>query len=220
MESNNFEAILFDIDGTLLDTFDFIYGAFEHAFEVHDIPPLPREQISAWMGGPLEEVYTAMVPGCDAPALAETHRVFQSENVHLATLFPATVEVLEYLWKRRFKLGVITTRSLRTSVRTLEMTGIARYFEVIVSAEDVSNHKPHPEPLLKALDKLGVKPERAVMVGDTYADIMAGKNAGTKTVAALYGFGGRSLIETNPDYAIEDIRDLLNVVAELNRDSS
>ena len=206
---SNIEAVLFDVDGTLLDTFEFIYGAFEHAFAVHRIPPLTRKQISGIMGGPLEEVYATMAPSHNAALLAETHRMFQSENIRLSSLFPSTLEVLDHLQQCGFLMAAITTRSIRTSVRSLEATGIAHYFGVIISAEDVSLLKPHPEPLLKALDVLGAKPAEAIMVGDTPADIMAGKNAGTKTIAALYGFSGERLLATNPDYAIRDLRELL-----------
>ena len=205
-------AVLFDIDGTVLDTFDFIYGAFEHAFRIHGIPPLTRKEISHLMGGPLMEVYASMAPGHDARALSETHRQFQEKNLHLAKLFPDTIKVLDALKKRGFKLAAITTRSNRTSVFSLEQNGIADYFDVIVSAEDVSRHKPDPEPIIKALYDLDAKPIDAIMVGDTSADIMAGKNAGTKTVAALYGFGGEALITLKPDYAVRNLMELLDIV--------
>jgi pyrophosphatase PpaX len=208
---DSLRAVLFDVDGTLLDTFDFIYGAFEHAFAVHGVPPLTRSEISHLMGGPLEEVYRTMAADLDANALAETHRIFQSNNLALATLFPSTMDVLQTIKQRGLKIGAITTRSIRTSVRSLEQNGIADYFDVIVSAEDVTRHKPDPEPILKALDFLRLKPNEAVMVGDTYADIEAGKNAGTRTVAALYGFGGERLLALNPDFAIRELSELLKI---------
>lgn len=201
-------AVLFDVDGTLLNTFDFIYGAFEYAFGQHGIPPLTRQEISHLMGGPLEEVYSVMAPGYDNKILAEAHRTFQSEHLHLASLFPGTIEVLENLKKRGIKIAAITTRSIRTSVRSLEETGIAHYFDLIISGEDVQFLKPHPEPLLKALEAFSVNPQEAIMVGDTRADIEAGKNAGVKTVAALYGFGGERLRELDPNYLIYDIKEL------------
>ncbi len=205
-------AVLFDIDGTLLNTFDFIYGAFEHAFKVHGISPLTREEIAHLMGGPLVEVYAEMAPGHDAIALSESHREFQENNIPLAKLFPDTVKVLSVLADQGFKLAAITTRSFRTSVLSLEENGIAGYFDLVLSAEDVARHKPHPEPIFKALDTLNVEPIHAIMVGDTAADIMAGKNAGTTTVAALYGFGGDRLLEWNPDYAIGELKELLEIV--------
>ncbi len=205
-------AILFDIDGTLLDTFDFIYGAFEYTFRVHGIASLSRDEISHLMGGPLTEVYTAMAPGHDAAALAETHRVFQENNVQLAKLFPDTIKVLDALKMQGLKLAAVTTRSVRTSVLSLEQNGIADYFDIVISAEDVARHKPDPEPIVKALHVLKIKPTDAIMVGDTTADIMAGKNAGTKTVAALYGFGGERLRELKPDYLIAELKELLTIV--------
>jgi pyrophosphatase PpaX len=205
-------AVLFDIDGTLLDTFDFIYGAYEHAFRVHGIPPLSHDEIAHLMGGPLTEVYAMMAPGLDANALAETHRQFQENNLHLAKLFPDTVKVLSALAEQGFKLAAITTRSIRTSVLSLEQNGIAGYFDLVLSAEDVTRHKPDPEPLFKALDTLNIEAVNAVMVGDTAADIMAGKNAGTATVAALYGFGADRLRALQPDYAIRELKELLEIV--------
>jgi pyrophosphatase PpaX len=205
-------AVLFDIDGTLLDTFDFIYGAFEYTFQVHGIPPLSRDEISHLMGGPLPEVYASMAPGYDATALTETHRQFQENNVPLAKLFPDTVKVLESLKQRGLKLAAITTRSNRTSVLSLDQNGIADYFDVVISAEDVARHKPDPEPIVKALHMLKIKPTDTIMVGDTAADIMAGKNAGTKTVAALYGFGGERLRELKPDHAIVELKELLTII--------
>jgi pyrophosphatase PpaX len=206
------KAVLFDIDGTLLDTFDFIYGAFEYTFDLHGIARLPRKEISQRMGGILEDVYAQMAPGYDAIALAETHRTFQEQNVTLAKPFPNTVLVLDALKQRGFKLAAITTRSNRTSILSLEQNGIAGYLDVVVSLEDVMRHKPNPEPIFKALHDLNVVPADAIMVGDTSADIMAGKNAGTKTVAALYGFGGEGLRLLNPDYAIVELMELLTIV--------
>lgn len=172
-----------------------------------------RQDIAHFLtGAALEEVYRDMIPGHDAHSLAEAHRQFQADHLQLVKLFPDTIAVLDSLTEGGRKLATITTRSIRTSVRSLEMTGIAKYFDIVVSAEDVSHHKPHPEPLFKALDVLGMEPSEAVMVGDTKADIMAGKNAGTKTIAALYGFGGERLRETQPDYAIKNLGEILTII--------
>ena len=208
----NIRAVLFDIDGTLLNTFEFIYGSFEHALALHGYEPVTREHISATMGGPLTDCYRALVAGCDADILAESHRQFQADHLELVELFPSTIAVLDELKRRSMKLGAITSRSLRTSVKSMEVTGLVGYFDIILSAEDVINHKPHREPLDKAMAALGVSPHETVMVGDTTADIHAGKNAGTHTIAALYGFGGAGLVTTQPDVSIEELGEILELV--------
>jgi pyrophosphatase PpaX len=212
LDLSHIRAILFDVDGTLLDTFEFIYQAFEHALEDHGFPAMSRHEIARHMGGPLEECYTGLVPDCDPAVMVEAHRLFQANNIDLASLFPGTLEVLDHLKLRGLKLAAVTTRSIRSSIRSMEATGTADYFDIILSAEDVENHKPHPEPLLKALAAIGERPEHAVMIGDTYADIGAGKACGTLTIAALYGFGGPSLLESQPDIAINDVRELLGML--------
>ncbi len=207
------QAVLFDVDGTILDTVDFIFGAFDHALDFYRLPPRSHREMRHFIGPPLEEVYSNLVPGCDAQAMTEAHRQFQETHLELTKVFPDTVPVLEELKNRNIKLAAITTRSIRTSVRSLEVHDLMKYFDCIISAEDVSNHKPHPEPVLKALETIHIDSANAIMVGDTSADILAGRNAGTKTVAALYGFGGESLLQLKPDYAIEclaGLRDILD----------
>ncbi len=207
-------SVLFDIDGTLLDSFEFLYGAFEHAFDMHGIARMPRNEMRSYIGPPLEQVYAAMVPGCDAASMTEAHRQFQETHLDLIKLFPDTVFTLDELARRNIKLAAITTRSRRTSVRSLEVNHIATYFDIVLSAEDVSEHKPAPEPLIKALEAISMRAYEAIMVGDTSADILAGKNAGTKTAAALYGFGGGTLLELKPDYVIRELKELLDISFE------
>jgi pyrophosphatase PpaX len=205
-------AILFDIDGTLLDSVEFLYRAFEHAFDLHHIPRMPREGMREFIGPPLEKVYVNMAPGCDAASMTESHRQFQETHLDLIKLFPDTISTLEELKRRNLKLAAITTRSKRTSIESLERFDLTSFFEIIVSAEDVQRHKPDPEPLQKALSAMSVIPTNAIMVGDTEADILAGKNAGTKTAAALYGFGGRELIVQHPHYILQRLGEILQVV--------
>lgn len=207
-DEHTYRAILFDLDGTLLDTFDFIFGAFEHSLSVHSAPIPSRQEIAIKMGGPLEECYRDLAPGFDAISLTEHHRLFQQSNITLVKLFPHSRSTLTYLKSRGYKIGAITTRSIRTSVASLEATGIESFFDVVLSVEDVTNPKPDPEPILKASKVLDIPPEQCVMVGDTAADILCGKNAGSYTIAALYGFGGDSLLTLKPDASIMDISEL------------
>src|SRR3712207_456264 len=159
---NSFEepirAVLFDVDGTLLDTTEFIYGGFDHALAAHGHPVVERTHYARVMGKPLEVCYTELAPGCDPILLCETHRTWQAGNLHLSTPYPETIRVLRTLHDAGLRLAAITSRSRRTSVQTIELAGLAEYLDLILSFEDVTAIKPDPAPLLAALDRLAVPP--------------------------------------------------------------
>lgn len=205
------QAILFDLDGTLLDTREFMYQAFEYTFQQYNLPVVPRDSLTALVGGSLESIYEHIVPSHNCHELCDTHRSFQEMHLHLSVLYPNVETTLAALQKQGIRLAVVTTRSKRTSVRTLENAGIVQYFDVVVSGEDVTKLKPDPEPLRYALSKLCIGPAQAVMVGDTAADILAGKRAGTRTIAVTYGFGGQIISQHHPDYVIDDLEMLLQL---------
>ena len=200
-------TVLIDVDGTLLDTREFILRAFEHSIARHGLAYPGRAHMAAQVGLPLEEIYAAIHPDFE-PALVESHRSFQEENQHLAVAFPGTAETLARLRERGLQLAAVTSRSRRTSVRSLEVSGLIELFDAIVSAEDAAALKPDPAPLRHALAVLGADSTGAVMVGDTAADILAGRALGIRTVGVTYGFGGRSVLEHAPDAVIEDIAEL------------
>ena len=202
-------AVLFDVDGTLLDTTEFIFQGFEHALAAHGHPTLSRAAYARVVGKPLDRCYEELAPGCDAALLCETHRAWQTANLHLSRPYPDAEPVLRTLHEAGLRLAAITSRSRRTSVDTIAQAGLAGYLDVILSAEDVAHIKPHPEPLLRALAHVDVPPEAAVMVGDTDVDILAGRAAGVRTVGVTYGFHGAALAAAGPDLLVDTLADLL-----------
>ncbi|MEP6872467.1 MAG: HAD-IA family hydrolase [Anaerolineaceae bacterium] len=204
-------TVLIDVDGTLLDTREFILQAFEHSIARHGLAYPGRTHMAAQVGLPLEQIYAAIHANLE-PALVESHRSFQEANQHLAVAFPGTAETLARLRERGLQLAAVTSRSRRTSVRSLEVSGLIELFDAIVSAEDAPALKPDPAPLRHALAVLGADCTGAVMVGDTAADILAGRALGIRTVGVTYGFGGRSVLELAPDAVIEDISELVAVL--------
>ena len=201
-------TVLLDVDGTLLDTREFIFQAFEHSIARHGLAYPGRAYMTTQVGLPLERIYASIHSGL-GPTLIEAHRSFQEENQHLAVAFEGAAEVLSDLRSRGMQLAAVTSRSRRTSLRSLEVTGLQEFFQAIVSAEDAEALKPDPAPLRFALAALGADHSGAVMVGDSEADILAGKALGIRTVAATYGFGGRSVLDHGPDALIDDIRELV-----------
>lgn len=206
-------TLLFDVDGTLLDTGEFILQAAEHALSSLGYEVPERSIISSNVGKPFPDFYFNLTGSHEhTEKLIDNHRGFQYSNYHLAKLFPNVPETLKTLKSKGYKLGAVTTRSKKTAHPTLVNAGIFDLFDVIICGGDTKELKPHPEPLLKALEHLGEVPEKAVMIGDSNLDIQAGKNAGTKTVRVTYGFHKDNLKEPEPDFFIEDISDLLKLL--------
>ncbi len=206
-------TLLFDIDGTILDTREFIFQATEHALFTLGYPVPDRTILSKVAGIPFPEYYIELT-GSDkhSEKLIEAHRSFQYSNFHLAKLFPHSLQTLKILKGMGYKLGAVTTRSKKTSLQTLIDSEIFHLFDTVISAEDTKDLKPHPAPLFKALELMKEAPEHAVMIGDSHFDVEAGKNAGTKTIRATYGFHNDNLHDPEPDLFIDDKGYLLNLL--------
>ncbi len=204
-------TLLFDVDGTLLDTREFILQATEHCLSVHGFAVPDRSVIAPLVGKPFNEYYGTLTGLEDTLVLQNEHRNFQLANMHLSVPFPKTLSTLQTLQERGYKMAVVTTRSKKTSLQTLEQAGLASFFTVVISAEDAPELKPHPAPLLRALELMNESTDSATMIGDSHLDIEAGKNAGIKTVRATYGFHADHLHEPEPNFFIEDIGDLLKL---------
>lgn len=206
------KAVLFDVDGTLLDTTEYIFQALEHTLSHHEILLPERSEFSTHIGKPLADIYEIFAPGIEYEALRERHDNFQKSNLHLAIPFSGVFATIAFLKQANIKIAAVTTRGKINVLNTLEQTGLLPHLEVIITGDDVANHKPHPEPILMALDKLELSPENAFMVGDAGVDILAGKSAGTKTIGVTYGFGGHAIAEYQPDYLISNIDELSQII--------
>ncbi len=208
----NIKVLLFDIDGTILDTREFIIQATEHTLTLHGHTVPKKTKISKLVGKPFNEFYTRLTGLSEVAQLQKTHREYQLKNLHLSKIFPRAKETLMALRERGYTMAAVTTRSKITSLDTLRQADVEQCFDVIISKEDAVAEKPHPAPLLKALEILNEIPEHAVMIGDADVDVEAGKNAGTKTIRVTYGFNTDRLHETAPDYIIHDIKELLTLL--------
>ncbi|MES3032049.1 MAG: HAD-IA family hydrolase [Patescibacteria group bacterium] len=206
-------TILFDIDGTILDTRDFILNATEHALSSLGKPIPDRAVMAKHVGKAFEEYYASLVgPGDHVKDLMKLHHDFQLSNLDLAKLFEGTLETLKVLHEKGYKIAAVTSRSKQTSSQTLADCGILDFFDTVISKEDTKDLKPNPAPLFLALGRLGEQPENAVMIGDSHFDIEAGKNAGIKTIRATYGFHADNLHDPEPDFFINDITELLKIL--------
>lgn len=143
--------------------------------------------------------------------MLETYRTHQRSLMErMLTPFPGAVEAVAELDRRGVRLAIVTSRMRRATLRGLELCGLMRHFEVVVTPEDVANPKPDPEPVRVALERLGVRPERSWFVGDSPHDVVAGQAAGVRTAAALWGpFPRRTLEEAGADRLLTRLDEVL-----------
>ena len=188
--------VLFDLDGTLIDTTELILQSFAHAFERHLPGRLPvRADLISTFGRslPAALLELAILNGAaDPQALADdmlvTYREFQ--HVHHDTLiqpFDGIAPMLEALGAHGYRLGVVTSKMQHFARHGMRLFDLEKYFDVAVFHDDVTKHKPDPEPLLEAARRAGVRGGEAVYIGDSIHDVVAGRAAGMTTIAVLWG---------------------------------
>ncbi|MBN9655871.1 pyrophosphatase PpaX [Halobacillus sp. GSS1] len=205
-------TILFDLDGTLIDTNELIIASFTHTIEQYSDRSYEREEILDFIGPPLRESLHKVNPD-KVEEMVETYRKHNIENHNrYVKAYEGVVETIETLKEQGYKLGIVTTKMRNTVHMGLELTNLDGLFETVVTLDDVTNAKPHPEPIVKALNQLDSQASEAMMVGDNTHDIEAGQNAGTKTAGVAWTVKGRKVLDDlNPDYMLDNMRDLLKI---------
>lgn len=204
-----YKAILFDLDGTLLDTTDLILKSFQHTISTHQGHDADLEFAKTTFGRPLIEALAMM--GDDPEAMIKTYRDFNIlHHDELAKVFAGVVEVVQKLYEQGIKLAVVTSKTRTTSIRGLRLFDLDKYFPVVVGHEDCRQHKPHPEPVLRALEGLGRAAGDCLMVGDSPFDIMCAKAAGVQTAAVRWTYvPWADVLAVGPDHVIEEMAELL-----------
>jgi pyrophosphatase PpaX len=208
------KTILFDLDGTILDTNELIIESFLHALKGYVAPDFSREHIIPKMGTPLNEQLQEFSGLEDVTPLVAAYReVNLGRHDELVREFPYVGEVLGNLRRSGIRLGVVTTKIRLTTEKGLKYVGIYDHMEAIVTIDDVTNPKPHPEPVQRALELLGAKPEETLMVGDSTVDIASANAAGTVSVGVAWSLKGEAkLLEAGARHVIHDMRDLYDLV--------
>jgi pyrophosphatase PpaX len=214
--------ILFDLDGTLVDSTDLILQSFVHTFDTHAPGRVPsREALIATFGRSLPATLREMAreegaadPDGWASQMLDTYRAFQREHHdRLIQPFDGVEDMLRALRAGGHRLGVVTSKMERSARRGLRLFGLEHYFEVGVFHDDTGTHKPDPAPLLLAAARGGVAPSAVTYVGDSTHDIIAGRAAGMRTVAVLWGPFDRAVLEAeHPDHLIAHPSELREVL--------
>ena len=213
-------TVLFDFDGTLVNTNDVIIASWQHTYMYYLGREESLEKITACFGEPLLLTMEREFPEVDPRESAEVYRNFQKENAdELVKIFPGIEELLEGLKTDGFRMGVVTSRTRESAQRYMDMFGIGDFFEEMVSCDDTEIHKPNPEPILLCLKKMGITAEEALMVGDSPFDIKCANNAGVKSVLVgwrITGDGQTLIDDAREDFTISEPSELVGVLKRLN----
>jgi pyrophosphatase PpaX len=210
-----FRIVLFDLDGTLIDSGPIILASMQHAVSTVLGREIPREELGLSIGGQGIVAQMTAIDAENADALLEAYKVHNDGLHETLEAFDELLELLPRLKAEGRKLGLVTAKRHRTVGLALDrFPALAKAFDVVVSHEDTERHKPEPEPVLFALEKLGGSPSEAVYVGDSPFDIGAAKAAGVFAIAV--GWGGihpdERLLAEEPDAFVRTPEELLDAL--------
>jgi len=198
MDKNKKVTILFDLDGTLIDSTDAIVGCFYHSFkELNFDFQGDVEDIKNEIGYPLDVMYATLgVPQEQVWDFVDSYKnEYRKVSEAKTTLLPDAYEAVK-LASSFARLGIVTTKTTLYTIPLLKNFGIYEYFETIIGRQEVTNPKPHPEPIYKAMESMNITNENNIyMVGDTKLDLIAAQEAGVKSIGVLCGYGKKKDLE-------------------------
>lgn len=197
--------ILFDLDGTLIDSTDAIVSTFHHSFDVHNVEHPSDDAIKALIGYPLDVMYERL--GINRSKVwdfvdtyKERYRVISTQQTNL---FEFSTEAI--IKASTFaRLGIVTTKTGSYSVILMEHFNLMQYFEVLIGREHVDNPKPHQEPILKALTQMDCTTEEVWMIGDTKLDLLSAENAKINSIGVLSGYDTEETLQNYTNYIFTD----------------
>jgi len=209
------KTILFDLDGTLIDSTELIVDSYHHTFKAHGLPTPTREEIVDGIGTPLVAVFGKLSE--DVGTIDQwiaTYREYNLANHDMRVrVFPGVVDMVQQIHRSGRSIGIVTSKNHSGARRGLALAGLEEMVSVVIGADDVVNHKPHPEPVEKALTALGSRPISAAFIGDSHHDIASGKAAGVMTIAVTWGAVSRPrLEEAGPDRIVDAPEQILAAI--------
>ena len=223
MLSQPIRAVLFDLDGTLIDTLPDLHAAACAMLNDLGRPPLPLESIRAYVGRGIpnlikrvlaNSLHVAEDPTPPPPeAVASYRRHYARENGRNAKVYPGVLEGLASLRAQGVPLGVVTNKADTFIQPLLEQTGLSGYFEVLVGGDRLPKVKPDPMPLVWACGRLGVSPAETLFIGDSINDALAARAAGCPVFLLPYGYNeDRDVHELDCDAIVESVRDAVKLI--------
>lgn len=210
-------AVIFDLDGTLLNTDLLIHKTFNHVFEKYKPGYiLSEEEHLSFLGPTLKDTFARYFPESMSDELIEYYRDYNhAHHEDFVTIYPTVKETLETLKNKGYPLAVVTTKYSKAAYLGLDLFDLTQYFDVVLGMDNVNRVKPDPEGILKAMNQTNCK--KALYVGDNTSDILAGKNAGVHTAGVKWTPKGTSEMEKlNPDLMIDEMKDIIHFIERMD----
>ena len=212
--SDSQTLIVFDHDGTLVDSSRILYQAYRHVAEVYGLPTPLYSDVTSSIG--CDDQFTLLF-GSNRPEYVDTFLDFYyAHHLSLVRPFDGIATLLNDLRKGGYKLGVVSNKLRKAGLAELRECGLSSYFDKTIYREDVDRGKPDPEGIHLLHEQLGVQPPNVVLVGDTEVDVQCAKNAGIRSIAALWGYGDKlRLASLRPDASSRSPADVSRALAAL-----
>jgi haloacid dehalogenase superfamily, subfamily IA, variant 3 with third motif having DD or ED/haloacid dehalogenase superfamily, subfamily IA, variant 1 with third motif having Dx(3-4)D or Dx(3-4)E len=211
-----FDAVMFDMDGTLVNSQEAILASYHDATTsiLGEPFPVEKEDVEKIIQMRGQESFP-LIAGGDHAKAEEIRKAFgEAYKIHQERipLFPDVEVMLRTLKDAGIKLGIATSKARERLEADLERTGIAEYFDLTLTGDDVANAKPAPDQILAGIEQFGIEPERMLFVGDGSNDVVAGRDAGAKTAGVEFGFHPELVAAENPTYMLASYMELIPIV--------
>lgn len=217
------QLIIFDLDGTLVDSVPDLAVAVDRMLEQQGRAPAGEARVRSWVGnGAAMLVKRALADSVDPAVVAQVDdafhqqalqqfkQIYQQENGRRTRLYPGVKNVIPALAGLGIPLAVVTNKPLQFTTPLLEQVELTPYFRSVIGGECLPERKPHPLPLLHVCEQMGAKPKNSLMVGDSRHDVEAAKAAQMVSAALTYGYNhGEPVSACEPDWLLDDFRELL-----------
>ncbi len=205
---HQFKGIIFDIDGTLTSTNDLIFASFNFITKKYLGKTFSDEEILKWFG-PTEDVILKEFCGDDYEKAREEYYKFYSDNHFMADIYPGIKEILDELKANGVLLSIYTGKGKEAATITLKKLNIYKYFDLIITGDEVKEHKPSPEGIEIFLDKFNLKKDEVIMIGDSPSDIKAAHSAGVKVASVLWdSLSKNKVLKMDSDFVFHTVEEL------------
>ncbi len=204
----NFDGIIFDIDGTLTSTNELIFESFRHISKKYLNKTYSDEEIIS-LFGPTEDVIIKQWCGDEYEKARKDYYDFYTENHHMADLYPGIKDILKNLRAKNILLSVYTGKGKEAATITLKKLEVYDYFDLIITGDDVEEHKPSAEGIVKFINRFNLNKDRVLMVGDSIVDIKAARGAGIKAASVVWdSYSKEKILEMGSDYVFNTVEEL------------